>query len=108
MIPQITFSGQLLAPMKVNSFKKSMSDIRRETLWDSVFWLPVKVLDYWMLGGLGFALGVIVIDWGWEPAMPEYGIFIGFSALGLGWGIVGGIQHYFFTKRLYGDKWKED
>ncbi len=94
--------------MEGNSFKKAMSDIRRETLWDSLFWLPVKGLGYWMLGGLGFALGVIVVDLGWEPTMPKYGVFFGFSAIGLVWGIVGGIQHYLFVRRLHGDKWKED
>jgi len=88
--------------------KKSMKEIRGGTLLVSLIALPSKALGYWMLAGIGFAVGVTIIDGGWEPTARKYVAFFLFSLVGLGWGVVAGIQHYFFTKKLYGEQWKEE
>ena len=85
-----------------------MKDIRRETLWVSVIELPIKILSYGICAGV-FAFGaIIIVDGGWEPAIRKYAAFFSFFFFGLGWGIVSGIQHYLFAKKLYGEQWKEE
>ena len=51
---------------------------------------------------------MILIDGGWNPAGKKYVSFLGFAMMGLGWGIIGRIQHYLMLRKIYGKKWKEE
>lgn len=81
-----------------------MKENRCGILWGSFIQVPAKCFYYGGLGGGFSALVMILIERGWNPAAWKYVLFLGFAMMKLGWGIIGGIQHYLMLRKIYGEK----